>query len=540
MPLPFPFDFKNPDYIQVFDWRLEKLNKIRKDPSVLPLLCEYYKDNPAQFIIDWGMTIDPRNVEQGLPTCIPFILFPKQEEWVNFIMNCWLNQKPGISEKSRDMGLSWLSAGLASTLCLFNDGMMIGFGSRKEEYVDKIGDPKSIFYKIREFIANVPPEFRPGWDKVRHGRYMRIEIPHRQSVMAGEAGDNLGRGNRTGIYFVDEAAHLLRPDLAEASLSQTTNCRQDISTPWGMANPFARKRFGGKIEVFTFHWRDDPRRDQAWYDKKCKEIDDPVIIAQELDLNYSASVEGILIPAEWVQAAIDAHLKLKLTISGRRKGGLDVADEGRDKNVLAGIQGILLEFIEGWSGKNQDIFATVEHVYDLCDRHEYPEVQYDADGLGAGVRGDARVIQARRTEKGLNSPLFNPFRGSAAVLNPTGFVFPLKVGQVRDRARDRTNEDYFGNLKAQCWFLLAERFKKTYRAVVEGATYDPDELISISSNLSKLSQLVIELSQPTRSFNPAGKLIIDKMPEGALSPNYADAVMIAFSPVEIRKGLFDF
>jgi phage terminase large subunit len=60
--------------------------------------------------------------------------------------------------------------------------------------------------------------------------------------------------------LVDEAAHLERPELIEASLSQTTNCRIDMSSVRGMANPFAAKRWAGKVEVFIFDWREDPRR----------------------------------------------------------------------------------------------------------------------------------------------------------------------------------------------------------------------------------------------------------------------------------------
>ncbi|EJW5163918.1 TerL protein, partial [Salmonella enterica] len=56
MPLPFPFDFKNPDYVQVFEWRMERLQRIRKTPETLPALRQFYRTNPAQFIIDWGMT----------------------------------------------------------------------------------------------------------------------------------------------------------------------------------------------------------------------------------------------------------------------------------------------------------------------------------------------------------------------------------------------------------------------------------------------------------------------------------------------------
>jgi hypothetical protein len=43
---------------------------------MLPALRQFYRDNPAQFIIDWGMTTDPRNLDYGLPVTIPFLLFP--------------------------------------------------------------------------------------------------------------------------------------------------------------------------------------------------------------------------------------------------------------------------------------------------------------------------------------------------------------------------------------------------------------------------------------------------------------------------------
>ena len=163
MPLPFEFDFKNPDYSSVFAWRAEKLQRIRNKPELLPKLKAFYRDNPAQFIIDWGCTFDPRNVEKNLPAIIPFLLFPRQEEWIDWCINNWRNQESAPVEKSRDMGLSWLTVGLGVTLSLFNDDMVIGFGSRKEEYVDKIGDPKSLFWKAREFTCLLPPEFRGGF-----------------------------------------------------------------------------------------------------------------------------------------------------------------------------------------------------------------------------------------------------------------------------------------------------------------------------------------------------------------------------------------
>jgi hypothetical protein len=100
------------------------------------------------------------------------------------------------------MGLSWTSIGLACSLCLFNKEMVIGFGSRKEEYVDST-DPKALFWKARKFVEMLPVEFR-GPGRKKHAPYMRVEFPETGAVIKGEAGDNIGRGDRTTLYFVDE------------------------------------------------------------------------------------------------------------------------------------------------------------------------------------------------------------------------------------------------------------------------------------------------------------------------------------------------
>lgn len=521
MPLPFPFDFKNPDYVKVFQWRAERLERIRKEPECIPYLKAYYRDNPAQFITDWGMTFDPRNAASGLPTIIPFLLFQAQEDWVSWFIDHWKNQNDGLTEKSREMGLSWLTIATACTTCLFNDGVVAGFGSRKAEYVDKVDTPKSLFYKARMFLHYLPSEFLGGWDLKRHAPYMRINFPETGSYMTGEAGDGIGRGDRASFYIVDEAAFLARPELVDASLSQTTNCRIDVSTANGPANPFGRKALTTQVnDKFTFHWRDDPRKDENWYQKQVEKLD-PVTLAQEVDIDYFSSVEGVVIPSKWVQASIDAHITLGIKPTGEKKGALDVADEGKDKNAFIGAHGIVVEYVSEWSGKGDDIFYTVERAFDICDELGYPEFDYDSDGLGSGCRGDARVINERRAENGQRELEVNPFRGSGHIIDP---MFELVEG--------RTNEDFFANAKAQGWWSLRIRFLNTFRAI-NGLEYDPDCLISISSSCDNYLKLVSELSQPTYSKNSAGKILINKKPDGAKSPNLSDGCMIRFAPKEI-------
>jgi phage terminase large subunit len=515
---PWRFDFRAPDYARVFRQRIEALKRIRLDPDSLPAIKRYYRDHPADFISDWGCTYDPRNVEVGQPPLIPFVLYPRQREWIDWVMRHWNERSPGITEKSREVGVSWVSISLACTLCLFNRGMSIGFGSYLKEYVDMTGEMKSIFAKGRMFMAYLPPELNGGWDQANDAPYMRMNFHSMESSIGGQVGDEIGRGDRRAIYFVDESAHLEHPERVDAALSMTTNCRIDMSSVNGRANSFAERRFSGKIDVFTFHWRDDPRKDEEWYRKKCEDIASPVIVAQELDLDYSASVAGVLIPSAWVQAAVDAHVKLGITPSGARTAALDVADEGRDLNAICGAHGIVVELLDEWSGAGGDIYETVQRAFGLCEQGSYSTLRYDADGLGAGVRGDARVINSL-TRQGRPALIIEAFRGSGEVLSPDA-----------EDVKGRINSDFFANAKAQAWWSLRTRFQNTHRAVTEGMTIvDRDALISLPSGLPFLQKLCVELMQPTYHLNPAGKIIVDKSPSGASSPNLADAVMIRFA-----------
>ena len=529
MALPFPFDFRNPDYPQVFAWRAERLERLRKNPAMLPALLTFYRDNPAQMITDWGCTFDPRNAERGLPPIIPFILFPRQEEWVDWCLRHWKTQEPGPTVKSRDMGLSWLTMATAACLAITHDDLVLGFGSRKEEYVDKIGSPKSLFHKGRMFVNLLPPELRGGFSLNDTAPHMRLMFPTTGSAIIGEAGDGIGRGDRASIYFVDEAAFLERPHLVEASLSQTTNCRIDISTPNGPNNPFAEKVKSGNLDTFLFHWRDDPRKDDAWYEKQCRLLD-PVTVAQEIDINFSASIDGVLIPTAWVQAAIGAAEKLGADMRGERSSALDVADKGKDTCAQGLRDGLVLADVDEWRGKTtEDIFGTTQRAFDNCDRWRTSFLRFDSDGLGVGVRGDGRVLNDQRTEERRLEIDLDGFNGGGSVVDKDEEFIPGYFDEQGQYHPGRTNGEFFENYKAQCWWSLRERFRLTYVAVMEGGEYEVDKLISIDPKLPLRDKLCAELSQPVYKKTTRGKVLVDKAPEGTKSPNLADMVMMLYA-----------
>jgi phage terminase large subunit len=530
--LPFKYDWKRPDYKAVYLYRARWLLDLRRNPDKLQRLLHWYKSNlaVAQFICDWGCTEDPRERAQGVPTLRPFILFPKQVEWIDWFLARWRVPEPGITEKSRDCGVTWLAMCTTNTLSMWMDGLRFIFGSAKADIVDRTDDPDSMFHKGRFFLQHLPWEFRNGWDPASDGSFMRITHRRTGSTLVGQSGDEIGRGGRSSAAFIDEAAHLPHPQMVDDALVSNTGCRIDFSSVAGMANPFAVKRHSGQISVFTFHWRDDPRKDQAWYEKIKRDTADPVAIARNVDIDYHASTEGQLIPSAWFQASVGACEKLGIEPTGVARGGFDVADEGRNQCAFAGRYGQELEYLVRWPGGNGgDIFKSVERVFGYCQAGEYEDFAYDADGMGASVRGDARIISAQRKREGLRYIKDYPFHGSGAVVDPEG-LFRMGHGNEKSAASPKKNKDMFANLKAQSGYTLRCRFLATYRAVVEGLPYNVDDIISIAPDLPLLDALSLQMQQPTYSLTATGKIVIDKTPDGMPSPDLYDAVMIAYNP----------
>lgn len=507
--------------------------KVLIEQNDLSKQAEIYKckNDPAHWFNQWIWTYDPRGMSFGLPANIPFVLRPKQVELVDWLIERENSQTHGLIEKSRDEGMSYVVLGFFLHRWLFVEGFAGGVGSRKEELVDKKGDPKTLFHKFRDMFSKMPNWMKPkSFVEKVHDNYMRIINPDNGATITGEAGDNIGRGGRTTMYFLDEWAFVERQEAVDAAISQNTNVHIKGSTPNGIGDRFHQDRFSGRYAVFTMPWRANPDKNwtvqyngkviHPWYEKQLATLDD-VVLAQEVDINYAASVEGVLIPSTWIQAAIDAHIKLGIEPTGDRIAGLDVADEGKDKNSYAGRHGIVLNYLDTWSGKGDDIFGTTQKAMDLSIEQSIDTLFYDADGLGAGCRGDARVINELQREKGLPEVNVDSFRGSGSVHEPDD-----------EMVEGRLNKDFFANMKAQAWWWLRMRFQETYRAI-EGREYDPDMLISLSSDEleeKELALLTTELSQPTYTKNGTGKILVNKQPDGTASPNRADSVMICFNP----------
>jgi phage terminase large subunit len=261
-------------------------------------------------------------------------------------------------------------------------------------------------------------------------------------------------------------------------------------------------------------------------------------------------VQGTIIAKLWLDACVDAHIKLGIPVEGGKMSALDIGDsEDGDRNAQSIRQGIVLTWADEWVARDPGV--TARKAMGNCVKEGVPELQYDAaGGLGSIVKSEVN----RLADEGVKLKVFCvPWNAGGKVLKPGDRVDP-------DDKESPLNKNYFANLKAQAWHSLAGRVYRTWRAVSSGgklnpesgmvecpewqlegeiippATYDPDDLISIDSRLPLLHKVTKELCQPTASQGSRLKLVVDKAPDGTRSPNIGDSIVMNYHPMP-RTGV---
>lgn len=456
---------------------MNDLTFLRANPNKFIERIKHYRDgNYADFICDFMITYDPRKS----PSELPFVLYPRQREYIEWLYNLWRGKEDGLVEKSRDTGLTWLCCAFSVCVFLFEEGQTVAFGSRKEDLVDKIGDPDSIFEKMRVILRNLPDEFIPhGYEEKKSATFLKIINPSNGTIIKGESGDNIGRGGRSSIYFKDESAFYERPDKIEAALSQNSDVKIDVSTPNGTGNPFYRKRHGGQISVFTFHWRDDPRKTDDWYANQ-KRILDPIILAQEVDIDYTASVKNNLIDGNCVQAAM--RQQIEFDVYGPKVLGVDPARFGDDRTAYVFRQGRVVHWME--TDRQKSTTEITGQVSKWIRDYWFDAVFVDIIGIGAGIYDSLADNFGER-------------------------IIPVTSSNTAD------NPVKYSNKRMEVWDLMKIWLKTP-------PVYLPNN-----------SELIVDLTAPQYGFNSNGQMYLEKKEDmkrrGVKSPDIGDALALTFA-----------
>ncbi len=244
--------------------------------------------------------------------------------------------------------------------------------------------------------------------------------------------------------------------------------------------------------------------------------------------NPKQDAEGAVIKRSWIEAAVDAHVKLGFEPSGRKVLGFDVADDGEDACANVYAHGSVAFWAQEWRAREDELLKSCSRTF-LAASERQAEIRYDSIGVGAsaGAKFD-ELNQVRDKHLRLR---YEKFNAGAAVERPEEYY-------AADRQTKIKNKDFFANLKAQTWWNIADRFRNTYNAINRGEKFKDDDMISIASEMPYLEKLKTELSTPKRDFDRNGRVKVESKedlakstrPGGPVaSPNLADAFVMAFA-----------
>ena len=224
-----------------------------------------------------------------------------------------------------------------------------------------------------------------------------------------------------------------------------------------------------------------------------------------------------VIKRSWIEAAIDAHIKLDLDLSGSNTIGYDVADSGEDKNAIAQFSGAICEYVEEWKAPEDELNKSALRAWSFVKQGN---LIYDSIGVGAHVGSTLK--------KEGHSNHFK-FNAGDAVFNPN-----------REYSPKITNKQKFENLKAQAWQDVADRLRNTFNAVNKGMKFSESELISISSGIQGIEALKTELCSPHKDYSKRGLDMVeskkDMAKRGIKSPNKADAFIMGACPHLVKRN----
>lgn len=288
--------YESKEYKEKLMFRLQTLQKCENDPL---LVTQYAVDkwavDPIAFIEQFGWIINPKFNNE----IKPFFLFDYQKDVIKKI---WESEMSGefhhmLIDKPREMGLTWVMLWYMIWRWLFTPNWSGFLLSRSETEVDDgTFDPSSsLFGKIRWSLGFLPewlmPEgFEPKGKKgTSTDSTLRMTNPQMKSALVGSStNQNAGRGRRFSFVFMDECffiENFLSVNRSVAEIAQTIVYVSTAKTGRTFQKFVERRKEVG--DYISLSWRDNPFKDDEWYQEKLKDAEvDPEAI-KEIEVSYS-------------------------------------------------------------------------------------------------------------------------------------------------------------------------------------------------------------------------------------------------------------
>lgn len=290
------FSLELPDCPATLEERILLEAACQKSFKMRQLVRQRAAEDVEWFIDFLLFTYDPR--KEAYPHHLPFLLYDYQRDYLRWIIERYENQEDGLTEKSRDMGATWINLAFFLHHFLFVPGFTALLGSRKEDLVSN-GTTNSLFGRIEYMMRRLPSWLLPrDFRFEKHFHRLRIENPELGNFIEGESANaQFSRQGRYSVIFIDEGAFWEDLDRSWRAAGDSTDCRLIVSTPSLDDWKFKELRDSG-MSVYTMHWRLHPKKDDAWLARQ-RERKSEIDIQQELEINYNpVSSEGRVYP-QW-------------------------------------------------------------------------------------------------------------------------------------------------------------------------------------------------------------------------------------------------
>jgi len=225
---------------------------------------------------------------------IKFDLFPFQESSLTELTTKRFN----IILKSRQMGISTLTAGLTVWSMVFNEDFNVLVIAIKQDTA------KNLITKIRVMHEMLPSWLRVGTEEDNR---LSLRLRNGSQVKAVSSSPDAARSEALSLLIIDEAAFIQNIDEIWTSAQQTLATGGKavmLSTPNGTGNLFHKtwqeaERGDGRFNPIKLHWTDHPERDQEWRDLQSELLGEKMA-AQECDCDFISS-GATVIPGELLQ-----------------------------------------------------------------------------------------------------------------------------------------------------------------------------------------------------------------------------------------------
>ncbi|OGD52536.1 hypothetical protein A3K80_09125 [Candidatus Bathyarchaeota archaeon RBG_13_38_9] len=230
---------------------------------------------------------------------VPFVPYDFQEDLATWMLWLVKMQLPGLVEKSRKQGLSWLLRYVHGYLLLFyrnkvNYSLSLGADEVDDRTVD------SLFGKQRYFIKRLPEWMRGGWmESSSFDKLMFLSFPDNNSYLNGLLTGSAGaRSRRSCLSDYDEFAHVESALEVLAAGASSSDCDIYISTVCGMDNPFAQMANNPATIKKRIHWSMNPTLNKEWAIRERSDIRfvTQELWDQEMEIKYETSTPGRVFP----------------------------------------------------------------------------------------------------------------------------------------------------------------------------------------------------------------------------------------------------